>query len=202
MEKEEAKRLHKETSLLKVSSEEAERLHSSGGYDMTVNDIKILFDASDSWVRKNWVPFVSHINYPCDHAKLWFCKDAFWRRYEENAVASVRKHPDIRPGTSAEERDKILARASVQRAQMPWLRVELPRDKDGNYNVGMSIKEFQVQFEEDSKKTDARDCGRSREFILRRLYCLGATKIEIFGKVFWVDPFMTGYCAGQQSTLR
>lgn len=180
---------NQKSTLLRVSIDEAERLCNEEGYDITVNDIKRIFDSSDSWVEKYWVPFVSHIFYPHDNAKLWFCRDELWKRYEENAVAFSQQHPSfsIVDYTFPKEYKKTLVRASKKRATMPWSREKLPRDENGDYIVGMSVRRYQEKIAAAlDEGENLKIVGRSREAVLRWLYRMRAIKITIFGKVFWV----------------
>ena len=186
MEKDVPKRFQKKPAFMKAGMEEAARLRFEGGFDLAVNDMKRIFEASDSWVGKHWIPFVSHIYYPCDGAILWFSHDAFWKRYEENAAASIQPHPDISPWASAKERERIIARSAVMRAKIPWESVELPRDEEGDYNVGASVRAYQEMVAAALAEGKKVRIGRSREAVLRWFYVVGAIKLEIFGKVFWV----------------
>lgn len=188
MKKEVPDRYQKKSTLLRVSIDEAERMHNEDGYDITVNDIKQIFDASDSWVGKYWVPFLSHIYYPHDNAKLWFKKDELWKRYEANAVAAFQQHPEYESmeWIIPEVYKKILARASVRRATMPWVRVELPSNDNGDYIVGMSVRRYQEKIAAALDEGKNLKIGRSREAVLRWFYMMRAIKITIFKKVFWV----------------
>ena len=179
-------RYQNQPGFLDVSREEAARLHSEGDFNLTVKEMKRIFDASDSWVGKYWIPFVSHVYYPCDNAILWFSYDSFIKRYEENAIASFQQSPKLQTGMSPDMEKKILAQESIRRAQIPWVKTELPRDKKGNYIVGCSVGRFQEQLEITLEEEKDSTIGRSRECLLRWFYKVRATKITIFGKVFWI----------------
>ena len=115
MEKGVPERYQNQPGFLDVSREEAARLHSEGDFNLTVKEMKRIFDASDSWVGKYWIPFVSHVYYPCDNAILWFSYDSFIKRYEENAIASFQQSPKLQTGMSPDMEKKDIG-AGIDKA--------------------------------------------------------------------------------------
>ena len=129
---------------------------------------------------------MSYIYYPCDRTILWFSYDSLIKRYKENAIASIQRHPEIQHWKSEEEKQQCLRRKAVKRAKIPWETVELPRNKEGNYIIGRSVRRYQEHLEARLDEEKDMHYGRSREILLRWFYVIGAIKITILGKVFWV----------------